>query len=166
MLAACRKAVLPSISNRLMSSRITKEEFLNALSQVSFGGPLEISVDALEAGELQIRLLSANAGRPGGTVNGPTIFALADLTAWGITMSLKGPKLLAVTSNTSIDFLRKPLLGRDLVGVGNCVKNGKSLVVSRISIFSSSEGTEKDFNPLEPVAIATVTYSLPPRPSL
>ena len=46
--------------------------------------------------------------RPGGTVSGPTMFALADVSIYLAILSRIGPQELAVTTNASIDFMRKP----------------------------------------------------------
>jgi len=46
--------------------------------------------------------------RPGGTVSGPSMFALADVCAYFCILSHLGPVALAVTTNCSIDFMRKP----------------------------------------------------------
>ena len=46
--------------------------------------------------------------RPGATVSGPTMFLLADVTFYLATLSIIGPKSLTVTTNCSINFLRKP----------------------------------------------------------
>ncbi|MDE3107113.1 MAG: PaaI family thioesterase [Acidobacteriota bacterium] len=95
-------------------------------------------------------------GRPGGTVSGPTMMALADLAAWLVTMAHVGPVLLAVTTSLHIDFLRKPTL-TDVVARARLIKLGKRLSVSDVEIFS--RGSEKL------VAKAQVTYSLPSTPS-
>ncbi|MEM1234837.1 MAG: PaaI family thioesterase, partial [Pseudomonadota bacterium] len=46
--------------------------------------------------------------RPGGTVSGPSMFGLADVSVYLAVLSRIGPKALAVTTNCSIDFMRKP----------------------------------------------------------
>ena len=53
--------------------------------------------------------------RPGGTVSGPSMFGLADVAAYLNVLSMIGPKALAVTTNCSIDFMRKPLANTDLI---------------------------------------------------
>ncbi len=97
--------------------------------------------------------------RPGGTVSGPTLFALADLTMWLLVATTRGAaaSALAVTTGTSIDFLRRPAPGKALVARGEVLKNGKRLVVGRVQVFS--EGEEAD----GAVAHATLTYSTPPQ---
>jgi uncharacterized protein (TIGR00369 family) len=92
--------------------------------------------------------------RPGGTVSGPTMMELADMTMYLLLLGQIGPVALAVTTNLSINFLRKPAPG-DLRAEGKLLKLGKSLAVGEISIYSE-EGTE-------PVAHVTTTYSIPPK---
>lgn len=93
--------------------------------------------------------------RPGGTVSGPTMFGLADVAVYLALISRIGPKALAVTTNCSIDFMRKPAAGADLIGQCSLLKLGKVLAVGDVLVFS--EGGEK------PVARATATYSIPPK---
>lgn len=92
--------------------------------------------------------------RPGGTVSGPTLFELADLAMYAVTLAMIGPQALTVTTNASIDFLRKPAAGRDLLGRARLLKLGRTLAVGDVLIFS--DGTE------EPVARASLTYAIPP----
>jgi uncharacterized protein (TIGR00369 family) len=92
--------------------------------------------------------------RPGGTVAGPTVMAMADAAAWLAILAQIGPVLLAVTTSLHIDFLRKPDLV-DLVAEGRLLKLGKQLGVVDVGLRSS--GRE------ELVAKAQVTYSIPPR---
>jgi len=91
-------------------------------------------------------------GRPGGTLSGPTMMALADLAAWVITMAHVGPVVLAVTTSLHIDFLRKPEL-TGLVARARLIKLGKRLSVSDVELFS--RGSD------QLVAKAQVTYSIP-----
>ena len=45
--------------------------------------------------------------RPGGTVSGATLMALADFAMYVVLLSAIGPIGLAVTTNLNINFLRK-----------------------------------------------------------
>ena len=106
--------------------------------------------------ELVVRLkVSELHLRPGGTVSGPTMFALADVGVWLAILARIGPVALAVTTNASIDFLRKPAAGRDLIARVRMLKLGRVLAVGDVLIFS--EGEE------QPVARASMTYSIPPK---
>lgn len=92
--------------------------------------------------------------RPGGTVSGPTLFALADVAAYCVVLAHIGPVALAVTTSLNINFLRKPEPG-PLSCTCRLLKLGKRLAVIDASIF----GADAD----ELVAHATATYSIPPR---
>ena len=74
--------------------------------------------------------------RPGGTVGGPSIFALADVAIYCAILSRIGPVALAVTTNASIDFMRKPEAGRDLLAECRILKLGRSLAVAEALVFS------------------------------
>lgn len=92
--------------------------------------------------------------RPGGTVSGPTLFALADVAAYCVVLAHIGPVALAVTTNLNINFLRKPKPG-PLSCTCRLLKLGKRLAVIDASIFDEDGG--------DLVAHATATYSIPPR---
>lgn len=91
--------------------------------------------------------------RPGGTLSGPTMMALADTTVYALIFSAIGLEPLAVTTHLSIDFLRKPKPA-DLIAEAITLKRGKALFVAAVTIRSAGEE--------EPCAHATVTYSVPP----
>ena len=92
--------------------------------------------------------------RPGGTVSGPTLFALADVSAYIALIAHIGPVALAVTTSLNFNFLRKPE-PRALIAECRLLKLGKRLAVGEVSIFS--EGIR------EVVCHATGTYSIPDR---
>ena len=100
--------------------------------------------------------LSERNGRPGGTVSGPTMMAIADSAAWLVILAHIGPVLLAVTTSLHIDFLRKPDIA-DLVARARLIKLGRRLAVVDVEL--TSRGSS------DLVAKAQVTYSIPPRPS-
>jgi len=92
--------------------------------------------------------------RPGGTVSGPAMFALADVTFYIATLAMIGPQALTVTTSCNINFMRKPE-PEDLWAQGRVLKLGRSLSVGDVEIFS--KGSDK------PVAHASLTYSIPPK---
>ena len=109
----------------------------------------------LEDMELDLRMKVGEAHlRPGGTISGPTMFTLADCVVYGAVLAMIGPKALSVTTNCSIDFMRKPAAGVDLIGKCRLLKLGRALAVGDVLIYS--EGMA------QPVARATLTYSIPP----
>jgi uncharacterized protein (TIGR00369 family) len=91
--------------------------------------------------------------RPGGTVSGPTLMALADSSMYVALLAMIGPVALVVTTSLSINFLRKPG-AVDIVAETRLHKLGRKLAVGEVTIFS-------DGCP-DAVAVATVTYSIPP----
>jgi len=94
--------------------------------------------------------------RPGGTVSGPSMFALADVSIYLAILAMIGPKALAVTTNCAIDFMRKPVAHANLRAEARLLKLGKVLAVGDVLIYS--EGLDS------PVARASLTYSIPPGP--
>ncbi len=92
--------------------------------------------------------------RPGGTVSGPVLMAVADVALYVAILGEIGLVPLAVTTSLNINFLRKPSPERDVIGKCSLLKMGKSLVVGEVSLYS--EGSE------DPVAHVVGTYSIPP----
>ena len=116
----------------------------------------DFAVERSDADGLTVRLLTGERHlRPGGTVSGPTMFALADVGVYLAVLARLGPVALAVTTNCSIDFLRKPVAGRDLLGDVRMLKLGRTLAVGDVLIRSDGDDA--------PVARATLTYAIPPK---
>ncbi len=117
----------------------------------------DFAVERAEEAGVTLRLKVAERHlRPGDTVSGPTIFALADVAMYLAILSRVGPVALTVTTSCAIDFMRKPAAGRDLLGTARLLKLGRSLAVGDVLVFS--EGLA------DPVARASLTYSIPPKP--
>jgi uncharacterized protein (TIGR00369 family) len=113
-------------------------------------------IESLEPEGITLRLkVDDRHLRPGGTVSGPALFALADVAVYLALLSRIGPVALAVTTSCSLDFLRKPAAGCDLVARTRLLKLGRSLAVGEVLVFSAGEP--------DPVARASLTYSIPPR---
>lgn len=116
----------------------------------------EFAVEAADDDGLILRLrVGAHHLRPGGTVSGPAIFALADVAVYLVILSRIGPVALAVTTGGSIDFMRKPAAGVDLLCRTRLLKLGRQLAVGDALIFSDGQQ--------DPVARASLTYAIPPR---
>jgi uncharacterized protein (TIGR00369 family) len=121
--------------------------------QSDIGGAFVI--EELEPTRARLRLrFDARHLRPGGTISGPSMFALADLALYVAILSRIGPVGLAVTTNLNINFLRKPA-PRDLIGEARLLKLGKRLAVGEVAMSTVGES--------DLVAHATGTYSIPPR---
>lgn len=91
--------------------------------------------------------------RPGGTVSGPSMMALADAVTYMAVLSRIGMVPLAVTSSLSIVFLRRPEAGRAIQAEARLLKAGRKLAVAEVRVVS--EGAD------DLVAHATVTYAIP-----
>lgn len=113
-----------------------------------------------EAGPMRATVrLRHHAGhlRPGGTISGPAMFTLCDLALYVAILNEIGRVKLAVTTNMSINFLRKPE-PKDLIGQARLLKLGKRLAVGEVALHSPGLA--------DLVAHATGTYSIPSRGDL
>ena len=111
-------------------------------------------IECFEKDTVTIRRRVSSADlRPGGTVSGPTMMDLADCSLYVAILREIGLVALAVTTSLNINFLRKPVAGKDLIGVCKILKLGRSLAVGEVSIYY--EGDD------EPVAHSVGTYAIP-----
>ncbi len=116
----------------------------------------DFSVEEITPDGVLVRLLTQDKHlRPGGTVSGPSMFGLVDVGMYFAVLSRIGPVALTVTTNCSIDFMRKPEAGRDLICTARLLKLGRTLAVGECHL--RSEGRE------EVVARASLTYAIPPK---
>ena len=116
---------------------------------------LDYSVLDIRQGGCTVRLNATDRHlRPGGTVSGASLFALADIGGYACVLSHVGPEALSVTTNLNINFMRKAEAG-SIDGHCRILKFGKSLMVFDVEIRTSGNGSI--------VAHATGTYSVPPR---
>jgi uncharacterized protein (TIGR00369 family) len=93
--------------------------------------------------------------RPGGTVAGPVLMAVADIALYVAILGEIGIVPLTVTTSLNINFLRKPEAGKNIVAVCKLIKVGRALAVGEISLYSAGHDAL--------VAHAVGTYSIPPR---
>jgi uncharacterized protein (TIGR00369 family) len=130
---------------RLLSSQFP--EFLNPASGVT--------IEEVSHGAARVRqAFAVGMLRPGGTISGPTMMGLTDFTMYVTLLSAIGWVPLAVTTQLTINFLRRPAQA-DLIAEGRLLKLGKRLAVGEVIIRSDGQA--------EPVAHATSTYSIPQR---
>ncbi|WP_439110529.1 PaaI family thioesterase [Lentibacter sp.] len=112
-------------------------------------------VDAVAPMSVEMRLpVSEKHLRPGGTVSGPAMFALCDVAVYAAVLAMIGKQALAVTTNASLDFMRKPEAGKDLIAKCELLKLGRVLAVGEVRLYSDGDA--------RPVARAGMTYSIPP----
>jgi len=139
-----------------MGLQMTIEELEAFIAKVFPQVEGDFVVEDLEEMRIRVRLVTSEKHlRPGGTVSGPSMFALADVAVYMAVLAMIGPQALAVTTNCSIDFMRKPESGKDLIAECRLLKLGRVLAVGEVLMVS--DGGEA------PVARTSQTYSIPPR---
>jgi uncharacterized protein (TIGR00369 family) len=132
------------------------EAFLRAEFPQVFNAASGVSIEEVwHGGALVRQAYRQDFIRPGGTISGPTMMALADFAMYVAVLASIGPVPLAVTTNLNINFLRKPGEA-DLLAEAKLMKLGKRLAVGEVAIRSAG-GSDL-------VAHVTSTYSIP-RPS-
>jgi uncharacterized protein (TIGR00369 family) len=118
---------------------------------------MDLRVERLEQGRARVRMPFQNRQlRPGGTISGPSLCALVDVTMYLLILARLGPVALAVTTNLNINFLRRPA-AKTTIAEARMLKLGRRLAVGEVAVFSEGED--------EMVAHATLTYSIPPAES-
>ena len=129
------------------------EEFLAREFSQFFHPQSGLTIEEVQHAGARVRqAYNAQFIRPGGTISGPTMMALADFTMYVAVLATIGPVPLAVTTNLNINFLRKPE-PRDLIADCSLLKVGKRLAVGEVKLLSDGMA--------EPVAHVTSTYSIP-----
>src|ERR1700757_2233061 len=129
------------------------EAYLNEVFPQVFNGG-EITIEQADGTSCLLRQrYNDRMLRPGGTVSGPTLMALADFAMYVVLLSAIGPVGLAVTTNLNINFLRRGPPGRDVMAQARLLKLGKRLAVGEVSLMSAGSP--------EPIAHVTATYSIP-----
>ena len=130
------------------------EKFLREEFPQAFGAGSSVKIEHADGESCLVREpFSERMLRPGGTISGPTLMALADCAMYVVLLSAIGPVGLAVTTNLNINFLRKGQPGQDVLAVAKLLKLGKRLAVGEVNLLS---GTSPD-----PIAHVTATYSIP-----
>lgn len=138
-----------------MSLALNKDELAQYLKEVFPQVHQQFVIEDLTEETITMRLVVQNRHlRPGGTVSGPSIFGLADVSVYAMVLARKGRQSLAVTTSSSLDFLRKPEGSVDMIAHCRLLKLGRTLAVGDVLMYS--EGSNK------PVARASLTYSIPP----
>lgn len=113
------------------------------------------TVDAVGQGGATVRHdIGVDELRPGGTVSGPVLMAVADVALYVAILGEIGIVPLTVTTSLTINFLRKPSATAPIVGVCRLLKLGRSLAVGEVSLYSEGQP--------EAVAHVVGTYSIPP----
>jgi acyl-coenzyme A thioesterase PaaI-like protein len=134
----------------IMVSKEEMEDFLNSEFPQT-----KCTVESLGDKSATVRhKIGFNELRPGGTVSGPVLMTVADLALYVAILGEIGLVPLTVTTGLTINFLRKPSSGKDIIGVCSLLKVGKTLAVGEVALYSEGD--------TEPVAHVVGTYAIPP----
>ncbi len=138
--------------------KITPEEVHELIeAALPFAVDTGMTVEEIGAGTCRVRLpYKPVFARPGGTVAGPLLMGLADFAIYVALLSRIGRVEMAVTTNLTCNFLRRPKPGA-VVADCRLIKLGRRLAFGEVSLYS--EGEED----AGPVAHVTATYSIPPQ---
>lgn len=140
----------------MQRARVTVAEFDEIIrDDLPWAFEIGMHSDSIDYGRAVLRLpFRATMLRPGGTVSGPTIMALADACMYAVVLSAVGKLKLAVTTSFSVNFLHRASPA-DLLAEGSILRLGSRLAVMQVVVHSEGHA--------EPVAHATGTYSIPPQ---
>jgi uncharacterized protein (TIGR00369 family) len=135
--------------------RITAATFRAlAFEGVPYAGQLGCRLERFEAGHVTLRMpWQELLRRPGDTICGPALMALADVTLYGVVLSMVGEAALAVTTDMTIHFLSRPA-PRDVLANGRLLKLGRRLAVGEV-IMHSDGGAGA-------ICHVVGTYAIPP----
>lgn len=139
------------------ASAISAEAF-DALVHRNIGvsAMFDFRVARLERGLAEIELpFDERFLRPGGTISGPTMMTLADTALYGAVLSILGPVPLAVTTDLSFHFVRRPPAA-DIRCVARILKPGRRLMVGEFHHYTGADQPD----PL--ICFGSGTYSVPP----
>ena len=133
--------------------RLDAEGIAKFLDEVYPGAMENFTIEDVQPMSARIRMpFQPWRLRPGGTISGPSLMALADTGLWVALLAMIGPEALSVTSHLDIDFLRKPAPA-DVIAHTTLHKLGKRLAVGDVLMYSDGEEM--------PCARASVTYAIP-----
>lgn len=133
--------------------KITTAELRSFFSEQFPQAP--ITIEHSESGFCRVKYQTEQKDiRPGNTIAGPVMVWLVDCATYGAILTEIGIVPLAVTTNISLNFLRKPLAGSILIGEARILKLGKRLVVTEVRVIEKGK--------TDLLAHGTLTYSIPP----
>ena len=136
-----------------MKNQISIKEISKKLKDIFPQVADKYEIISLKSNYSEVKLLSNNKNlRPGNTISGPSMFELADLSFYIAIMASTELGDKSVTTNVSINFIKKPLLS-NLLGISKIKKMGKTLIVGDVEILSDDKK--------QIYAQAFFTYSIP-----
>jgi acyl-coenzyme A thioesterase PaaI-like protein len=134
-----------------LSAEQLTELIRSGLPQAAENGFLVDRID--EQGQVWCRQpFRANLTRPGGTLSGPAIMALADGAMYAAVLHRLGRFEMAVTQNLHINFLHRPPL-QDLLACAAVLHCGRRSFALDVRLYSDADGRDL-------VAHATGSYVL------
>jgi uncharacterized protein (TIGR00369 family) len=137
----------------LTEQKLTAEEIVEFLEEVYPGSIEHFTIEDVQPMRARIRMpFEPWRLRPGGTISGPSLMALADTAMWVALLAMIGRVPLSVTSHLDIDFLRKPAPA-DVIAHTTLHKVGRRLAVGDVLMYSDGEDA--------PCARSSVTYAIP-----
>ena len=137
----------------MTEQKLSAEEITEFLNEVFPGAMENFKIEEVGPMRARIRMpFQTRQLRPGGTISGPSLMALADTGLWVALLAMIGREPLSVTSHLDIDFLRKPAPA-DVIAHTTLHKLGKRLAVGDVLMYSDGEEM--------PCARASVTYAIP-----
>lgn len=121
---------------------------------VPMADDIDLHIERLDADGVRARVpYQGKLVRPGGTLSGPVIMALADAAMYAVVLGRLGRVEMAVTANLNINFLSKPA-PVDLLAEARILRLSRRQAVCEVGVFSA--GAEDEL-----VAHVTGTYVLP-----
>ena len=138
------------------ASLITGDAFLALVYEtIPRSRGFDVSIEAITRGFVRMRLAYDPLHlRAGGTISGPTIMTLADTVLYAMVLSLVGLEPLAVTTDLSFHFMKKPA-ARDLIADARVLRHGKTLIIGDVTMHSDGDDAL--------VAHAVGSYAVPKR---
>jgi uncharacterized protein (TIGR00369 family) len=124
-----------------------------------------VEIIAAEAERSRVRLIgNAKITRPGGSITGPVLFAMADIATYALTLALRQEDA-AATSSLLMNFLR-PAFAPPLVAEAMPLRVGRTLLTYDIRLWSEADGPERLIAQATATwAVATGTARAPSTPS-
>jgi uncharacterized protein (TIGR00369 family) len=142
------------LQEELPVSALTAEQVQGLIRLgVPMAEDIDLRIDHLDGDKAVARVpFHGKLVRPGGTLSGPTIMALADAAMYAVVLGRLGRVEMAVTANLNINFLAKPK-PVDLVAEARILRLSRRQAVCEVSLYSQGED--------DLVAHVTGTYALP-----
>jgi uncharacterized protein (TIGR00369 family) len=101
-----------------------------------------IDIIAADAERGRVRLIgNAQITRPGGSIAGPVLFAMADIATYALTLALRQEDT-AATSSLLMNFLR-PAFSPPLIAEAVPLRVGRGLLTYDVRIWSEADGPER-----------------------